>query len=91
MNGVKSLDEAKASGGDVVVVYSLLDAIRDVVKNRVESTFLAIGFETTYPAYALAILKEETPENLSYIVAGRLTPPAAEYAVERVGGVDGVI
>ncbi|MEM2558094.1 MAG: hydrogenase formation protein HypD [Nitrososphaerota archaeon] len=91
INGVKSLDEAKASGGDVVVVYSLLDAIRDVVKNRVESTFLAIGFETTYPAYALAILKEETPENLSYIVAGRLTPPAAEYAVERVGGVDGVI
>lgn len=91
INDVRSLAEAKASGGDVVMVYSLLDAIKDFKRNRVESTFFAIGFETTYPAYALAILKEEIPENLSYIVAGRLTPPAAEYAIEKIGGVDGVI
>lgn len=88
---VKSLAEARAIGGEVSIVYSLLDAIRDAVRDRKESVFLAIGFETTYPIYAITIIKNVVPNDFRFIVAGRLTPPAAEYAINKVGRVDGII
>lgn len=91
INDVRSLAEAKSIGGEVTIVYSLLDAVRDAKENKKESVFFAIGFETTYPIYASTILRKMIPEDFSFIVAGRLTPPAAEYAIEKVGKVDGVI
>jgi hydrogenase expression/formation protein HypD len=91
INGVKSLAEARSIGGEVSIVYSLLDAVKDVKENKKESVFFAIGFETTYPIYASTILKNILPENFRLITAGRLTPPAAEYAIEKVGKVDGII
>lgn len=91
VEGARSLAEAKAIGGAVEVVYSLLDAARDAARNPVDSAFLSIGFETTYPAYAVSIIRKLLPPNLRLIVAGRLTPPAAEYAVEKVGKVSGII
>ncbi len=91
IEGVRSLAEARAAGGEVQIVYSLLDAIKDALKDRKESAFLAIGFETTYPIYASTIIKDVAPEDFRFIVAGRLTPPAAEYAINKVGRVDGII
>jgi len=91
INDVKSLAEARSVGGEVSIVYSLLDAVKDAKNNRKESAFFAIGFETTYPIYASTILKNILPEDFRFIVAGRLTPPAAEYAIEKVGKVDGII
>jgi hydrogenase expression/formation protein HypD len=91
INGVKSLAEARSIGGEVSIAYSLLDAVKDVKENKKESVFFAIGFETTYPIYASTILKNILPENFRLITAGRLTPPAAEYAIEKVGKVDGII
>jgi hydrogenase expression/formation protein HypD len=91
VNDVKSLAEARSMGGEVSIVYSLLDAVKDVKENKEESVFFAIGFETTYPIYASTILKNILPENFRLITAGRLTPPAAEYAIEKVGKVDGII
>ncbi|MEM4384577.1 MAG: hydrogenase formation protein HypD, partial [Candidatus Caldarchaeum sp.] len=91
VKGCRSLSEARMTGADVRVVYSFLDAVRDASSHDKQSVFLAVGFETTCPAYASAIASEMVPGNLTLIMAGRLTPPAARYAVEKVGTVSGVI
>lgn len=53
-----SLINAKAHGGDVRTVYSPIDALRLAEKNpRREVVFFGVGFETTVPATALAILQ----------------------------------
>jgi hydrogenase expression/formation protein HypD len=73
-----SLQEAKASGGNVNVVYSLRDAIQMAEKNQSkEFVFLAVGFETTAPTTAIEVLMEP-PENFSFLVSHRLIPPAME-------------
>ena len=73
-----SLQEAKAAGGDVRVVYSVRDAVRMAEKEPDRDfVFLAIGFETTVPATAVEIL-DKPPENLSFLVCHRLIPPAME-------------
>jgi hydrogenase expression/formation protein HypD len=73
-----SLQEAKASGGDVRVVYSVRDAVRMAKRTPDKDfAFLAIGFETTAPATAVEVLNEP-PENLSFLVCHRLIPPAME-------------
>ena len=73
-----SLQEAKATGGDVRVVYSVRDAIKmaEEEKDR-DFVFLAIGFETTAPSTAIEILNKP-PENFSFLVSHRLIPPAME-------------
>lgn len=81
IKGVRSLAEARSIGGDVQVVYSFLDALKDVAATHRESVFLAIGFETTAPGYALPLLEKLLPKELSILSALRLTPPAARYAI----------
>lgn len=50
--------ELKASGLDIRMVYSPLDALKLAEKNpEREVVFFAIGFETTAPATALTVLK----------------------------------
>lgn len=53
-----SLLDAKASGADVRMVYSPLDALK-IAKNNPNRhvVFLALGFETTAPSTALTILQ----------------------------------
>jgi hydrogenase expression/formation protein HypD len=54
---VSSLAQAKASGADVRVVYSPLGAVKLASENpRRKIIFLAVGFETTAPATAAAVL-----------------------------------
>jgi hydrogenase expression/formation protein HypD len=77
-----SLEEAKACGGEVRVVYSYLDAIADARKHGRESVFFAIGFETTAPSYALPFRENMVPENLKFLNAIRLTPPAMKYTIK---------
>jgi len=84
-----SLQEAKAAGGDVRVVYSIRDAVRMADKEpHKDFVFLAIGFETTAPATAVEVLSKP-PENLTFLVSHRLIPPAMELllGVERLLGV----
>src|SRR5262252_2193085 len=53
-----SLLDAKASGADVRMVYSPLDALKIAKKNPDRHVvFLALGFETTAPSTALTILQ----------------------------------
>lgn len=81
VRGARSLAEAKAQGGDVKVVYSFLDAVKQARASGRESVFLAIGFETTAPSYALPLSRGDVPGNLKLLTALRLTPPAARHAI----------
>ena len=73
-----SLQEARASGGDVRIVYGLGDAVKMAEKEPDRDfVFFAIGFETTAPSTAVEVLNKP-PENLSFLVAHRLIPPAME-------------
>ena len=81
VKGARSLSEARALGGSVKVVYSFMDAVRDARSHGQDSVFLAIGFETTAPGYAIPLVKGIVPPNLKILSALRLTPPAARHAV----------
>ena len=89
----RSLAEARAYGGDVMVVYSFMDAVRDARRAGRESVFLAVGFETTAPAVAAPLAAGKVPSNLTIINVHRLTPPILRYAFEAHKGapVRGVI
>lgn len=69
----------KARGGDVRVVYTPLDAIR-IAAQHLDSqvVFLAVGFETTAPANAMAVLHAAAAGigNFSVLVSHVLVPPA---------------
>ena len=78
-----TLMKAKAGigerSGDIRMVYSTLDALQVARDNpRREVVFFAIGFETTTPPTALAILQAEREQlaNFSVLCCHVLTPPA---------------
>ncbi|RZN61692.1 MAG: hydrogenase formation protein HypD, partial [Candidatus Methanodesulfokora washburnensis] len=95
INGAKSLSDARSAGGNVSIVYSFLDAVKDAEEYRRDSVFLGIGFETTAPSYAILFYNNKVPRNLFFMSVLRLTPPAARYALEYGASkgekVDGVI
>jgi len=70
---------AKARGGDVRMVYSPLDAVRFAREHpERQVVFFAVGFETTAPANAMAVLRarREGLSNFSMVVSHVLVPPA---------------
>jgi hydrogenase expression/formation protein HypD len=81
----RSLLKAKADGADVRMVYSVNDALqiaRDNPQHQV--IFFAIGFETTTPptAVALIIAKKEKLMNFSVFCNHVLTPVAMESLLQ---------
>jgi len=87
-----SLQEAKASGADVRIVYSPADAVKMANKEpKKEFVFFAIGFETTAPSTAIEIL-DKPSKNLSFLVSHRIIPPAMELLLEVEGlQIDGFV
>jgi hydrogenase expression/formation protein HypD len=90
-----SLAQAKAEGADVRVVYSPLDALQIARENPERPVvFLGVGFETTAPMVASAVLTAgaEGLENFTIFSTHKLTPPAT-LAILDAGEValDGVI
>jgi hydrogenase expression/formation protein HypD len=80
-----SLMKAKALGGDIRMVYSTLDALQIARDNpEREVVFFAIGFETTTPPTALAILQaqQEQLANFSVLCCHVLTPAAVTHILE---------
>jgi len=74
-----SLLKEKAEGRDIRIVYSSLDALKIANENPGKRVvFLAIGFETTSPTIAVAILraKEERVHNLFFLNSQKRVPPA---------------
>jgi hydrogenase expression/formation protein HypD len=77
----KDLLSVKASGGDVRIVYSPLDAVKLArAQPGREVVFFAVGFETTAPANAMAVYqaKRDGLRNFSMLVSHVLVPPAME-------------
>lgn len=90
-----SLAHAKAEGADVRVVYSPLDALETARQNPQRPVvFLGVGFETTAPMVASAVLAAEAEglENFTVFSTHKLTPPAT-VAILDAGEValDGII
>ena len=74
-----SLQQAKADGGDLRILYSPLEAVKLASENPdKEVVFFAVGFETTAPANALSVLQaaSEGLDNFSILVSHVLVPPA---------------
>lgn len=77
----ESLQQVKARGGQIEVVSSPLQAVeRAVAEPDQNFVFVAVGFETTIPAVALAVKKADLQglENLTFLVSHRLVPPALD-------------
>jgi hydrogenase expression/formation protein HypD len=80
-----SLMKAKAAGADIRMVYSASDALRIArVNPNKEVVFFAIGFETTTPPTALAILEAEKQQLTNFFVFCNhvLTPAAIANILE---------
>lgn len=76
-----SLLEAKARGADIRIMYSPLESVRLAQENpHREVVFFAVGFETTAPANALAVVQAKTLglSNFSILTSHVLVPPAIE-------------
>jgi hydrogenase expression/formation protein HypD len=74
-----SLQEEKANGADVQVVYSCYDALDLAIKyDDKKVVFLGIGFETTAPSIAATILEAKRRDIKNFFVfsAHKLVPPA---------------
>jgi hydrogenase expression/formation protein HypD len=74
-----SLEACRAKGADIVVCYSIRDALRHAKENPDRTIlFLAVGFETTAPATALAVLEAEQAKlsNFTVLCGHKLVMPA---------------
>lgn len=74
-----SLQKARAEGSDIRVVYSTQDALQTARDNPQKSIiFIGVGFETTAPTIAMAVVQAEKEDLRNFYVLCRLklTPPA---------------
>lgn len=85
-----SLQQARARGGDIRILYTPLEAVT-IAKNNPskEVVFFAVGFETTAPANALSVLQAHKAglRNYSVLSAHVLVPPAIEAIMSDPGTV----
>ncbi len=90
-----SLGKEKAQGADIRIVYSTMDAIKLAKENPdKEVVFFGIGFETTSPTIAAAVLAAERSEiqNFSVVGAQKLIPDAIRALLEaKEIGISGFI
>jgi hydrogenase expression/formation protein HypD len=78
-----SLSTVRGKGGNVQVVYSMMDAIIAAKEHPdKEVVHFAIGFETTTPPTAAELLGDP-PDNFSVLVSHRLIPPAEIFLLEQ--------
>jgi hydrogenase expression/formation protein HypD len=81
----RDLFSVKAEGGDVRIVYSPLDALKIASQNPDKTiVFFGIGFETTAPANAMAVVqaKNQAIENFAMLVSHVTVPPALTALLE---------
>ncbi len=89
-----SLERERANGSDVRIVYSVLESL-EIAKSNPDKkvVFLGIGFETTAPLTAAAILqaqKENIP-NFFVLSAHKVMPPVMKALVDEGVKIDGFI
>ncbi len=74
-----SLELARSEGADIRIVYSALDAVKLAAEQRTRQVvFAAVGFETTTPATAAAVLEAEklALTNFTVLASHKLIVPA---------------
>lgn len=74
-----SLERRRAEGGRIVVVYSARDAVRHAREHPDRQVvFLAVGFETTAPASAAAVMEAHAQglDNFTLLMGHKLVMPA---------------
>ena len=90
-----SLAAAQAEGADVRIIYSPLDAVEIAVDNPERRViFLAVGFETTAPTAAAAVLHAQAQgiKNFYALSAHKLVPPVMRALLDsRDINVDGFL
>lgn len=89
-----SLDEEKALGADVRMIHSTLEALEIARSNPHKSiVFAGIGFETTTPSSAIAILEAEKQKisNFYLLSMHKLMPPAMAALLKQGAVIDGYI
>jgi len=77
-----SLKEAKAEGKDVRIVYGIDEAVKIAQKTDKQVVHLAIGFETTAPTTASALLQITESNNFSLLSSHRTSLPVMEYVLK---------
>ena len=80
-----SLQQARAQGGDIRIVYSTQDALQIARDNpRRPVIFIGIGFETTAPTIAAAILQAEAEkiQNFFVLCLLKLCPPVMKALLD---------
>jgi hydrogenase expression/formation protein HypD len=89
-----NLSERRARGADVRVVYSSYDALALARKHPDRKVFfIGIGFETTAPSTAAAVVKaaETGLDNFHVLSLHKLTPPVVVALLEDGTEVDGFL
>lgn len=78
----RSLEQARAAGGDIRPIASPAEAVRIAARTPGQRVVLfAAGFETTTAPVA-AMLREGVPDNLTVLLSGRRTWPAVELLLQ---------
>lgn len=89
-----TLDREKALGADIRIVYSVMDAMEIAKKNPGKKiVFLGIGFETTAPASAAAVIgayQQHIP-NFYLFSSHKIMPPAMSALIDEGVKIDGYI
>jgi hydrogenase expression/formation protein HypD len=89
-----SLEKERAAGSDIRIIYSVLESLEIAKQNPAKKViFLGIGFETTAPATAAAIIKakQENISNFLVLSAHKVMPPVMKALVEEGVKIDGFI
>ena len=90
-----TVQDARAAGADIRTVYSSLDALEIARQNPGNQIiFPGVGFETTTPTVAAAILtaEQEGLQNFSVISSHKVMPPALEALLDDPAiQIDGLI
>jgi len=84
----RSLLHAKSEGADIRILYSPLDAVKLARENPARAVvFFAVGFETTTPVHATAVLHAERYQlaNFSLLNSHTLVPPALDAILSAEG------
>ncbi|MEI6580162.1 MAG: hydrogenase formation protein HypD [Eubacteriales bacterium] len=90
----QSLNDSKASGGQVRMVYSPMDTLKLAAADKTKTfVFAAVGFETTTPVYAM-LLKETIKQgiaNVKILTSLKTMPSVIDWVCKNQGTIDGFL
>ena len=90
----ESLEDAKACGGNVQIVYSPFEIIKLASENKQNNyIFAAVGFETTTPIYAMLLneIIENEINNIQLLTSLKTMPKTIEWVCEKNHKISGFI